>query len=127
MPFRRSWCGLFRIAFDVYLEVLDRVDKQVDSSLNRDDEDWRIKNICPCCSYELEDEPELRYKKLFCIDGNNSLKSVDDLIKRGIPRADSRGPRRDIWISRDDVDKFENEEITIINVRFQIIRVMSLI
>lgn len=61
--------------------------------------------------YELEGEPALRYRRLFCIDidGNNSLKSVDDALKSGVPQDDSRTARRDIWVGQAEVDVFEQD------------------
>lgn len=59
--------------------------------------------------YELEGEATLRYCRLFCIDGNNSLKSVDDALKSGVPRDDDRAGRRDIWVTQTEVDVFEKD------------------
>jgi hypothetical protein len=39
--------------------------------------DWRLKNACPCCMYQLQGEPDLRYSILSTMDGNDSLKRVE--------------------------------------------------
>ncbi len=44
--------------------------------LKHDGPDFRIQNSCPCCMYELEDEPKLCFKMLIAINGNNSQKHV---------------------------------------------------
>lgn len=110
VPFRRYLCHLFTIAFDLYLDILHHVDTRVANALGRNTPTWRLKNICPACMYETEGEPAQQYKKLFCMDGNNSLKSVDDALRSGVPRDDSRKPRRDIWLHPDEVNRFAREE-----------------
>ncbi|KAF6759070.1 hypothetical protein DFP72DRAFT_806955, partial [Ephemerocybe angulata] len=44
--------------------------------LKRDAADWRLENACPACTYRLEGEPELVFKMLVTMDGNDSLKRV---------------------------------------------------
>lgn len=109
LPFKNNLARHFRVALDVYLEILHGVDVQVDEALGRSAKDWRIKNICPTCSYELVGERGLKYRRLFCIDGNNSLKSIDDAMRSGTAREDGRTGRRDIWITQEEVDKFAND------------------
>ncbi|KAI6146575.1 hypothetical protein EDD17DRAFT_1781197 [Pisolithus thermaeus] len=38
--------------------------------------DWCLKNACPACTYTLEDKPNLKFKLLFVMDGNDSLKHI---------------------------------------------------
>lgn len=97
------------MAYDVYLEILHRVDLLVDASLGRSDPDWRLKNSCPACNYELDNESPLRYAKLFCIDGNNSLKLIDASMRRGNLRKDTRTNRTDYWLSTEYVDIYKDE------------------
>lgn len=108
-PYKRYLCEQFRIAFDVYLEILHHVDTLVNSALKRDTPDWRVKNCCPPCMYTLEDEPPLKYKILLCMDGNTSLKLLDPAILRGQPRVDPRTFRTSYWIPEEEVNKFADE------------------
>ncbi|KAF8557058.1 hypothetical protein OG21DRAFT_1391449, partial [Imleria badia] len=47
--FHRYLVDQFRVAFDVYLEILRRVDNHVDAALNHGTANWRAKNSCPAC------------------------------------------------------------------------------
>jgi hypothetical protein len=38
--------------------------------------DWHLKNTCPCCTYELEDNMPMSFKLLYTMDGNDLLKRV---------------------------------------------------
>jgi hypothetical protein len=46
---------------------------------------------------------------LATIDGNNSLKLVDDSFQRGTQRIDARTGRADFWLSEEYVDRFKDE------------------
>jgi hypothetical protein len=43
----------FADAFDVYLELLRRVEKTVKACLGRDSPTWRILHGCPPCQYKV--------------------------------------------------------------------------
>ena len=45
-------------------------------TLRHDHPDWQLKNACPACTYLLNGEPSLKFKMLFVMDGNDSLKRV---------------------------------------------------
>lgn len=91
-------------AFDIYLDILRRVDARVKASLGRTTADWRLKHSCPCCQYVLEEEDELDYTLLLAIDGNNSLKRFADCST--IQRAPFKS---DYFLSRDNVNLYANE------------------
>ena len=76
VPFKPYLLQQFTIAFDLYLSIRTAVDHLVQVSLDRDGADYRIKHLCPCCSYVLEDEEKLKFSMLYTIDGNNSLKQI---------------------------------------------------
>ncbi|KAI9069496.1 hypothetical protein FKP32DRAFT_1608414 [Trametes sanguinea] len=76
LPYRRRYRTALSDCFDVYLTVLRVIDKRVSKALNRDTADWRVKNACPACCYELEGEPHLKFARILALDGNNSLKRV---------------------------------------------------
>ncbi|KAG6895202.1 hypothetical protein C0992_002602 [Termitomyces sp. T32_za158] len=79
IPYHWQYCDTLSNAFDVYLTLQRIIDKRVAKELGRDTENWRVLNGCPPCSYVLEDEPPLRFSRMFAMDGNNSLKRVGDL------------------------------------------------
>ncbi|KAI6150233.1 hypothetical protein EDD17DRAFT_1513586 [Pisolithus thermaeus] len=67
--------GIFcteKCALQMHLVVNDLVLK----ALRHDTLDWRLRNSCPACMYTLKDEPDLKFKLLFAMDGNNSLKCI---------------------------------------------------
>ncbi|KAG1888001.1 uncharacterized protein F5891DRAFT_1218431 [Suillus fuscotomentosus] len=74
--FHRHLSCQFSIAFDLYLQVRRCVAAMVAKSLRRDSPDWRLKHVCPACTYELVDEEDLTFKLLYAMDGNDSLKRV---------------------------------------------------
>ena len=43
------------------------------------------------------------------MDGNQSLKLVDETFRHGSMRLDGRTARTDIWLSRSEVDRFKDE------------------
>ncbi|KAI6021070.1 hypothetical protein EDC04DRAFT_2939417 [Pisolithus marmoratus] len=67
---------LFSITLDVYLQMHLVVNELVLKALHHDTPDWRLKNACPACTYTLEDEPNLKFKLLFAMDGNDLLKHI---------------------------------------------------
>ncbi|KAI6001444.1 hypothetical protein EDD15DRAFT_2361851 [Pisolithus albus] len=74
--FQRYLSRQFSIAFDLYLQIRGRMDSIVSQVLQRDSEDWRLKHACAACTYKLTDEPELKFKLLYVMDGNDSLKRI---------------------------------------------------
>jgi hypothetical protein len=59
--------------------------------------------------YRLEDEPPMKFSMLATMDGNNSLKLVDNTFKSGLSRIDDRMSTSSRWITPDDVDRFKDE------------------
>ncbi|KAL7283095.1 hypothetical protein ACG7TL_002520, partial [Trametes sanguinea] len=76
IPYRRHFRTAISDAFDIYLTVLRHVDQRIQASLGRDTPDWRVKNACPPCGYELEGETPSIFSRKVVIDGNNSLKRL---------------------------------------------------
>ena len=108
MPYRRRYRTAIGDAFDVYLVIVRGVEKHVQAALERDVENWRVLNACPACCYSLEGEPVLHWSRMFCLDGNNSLKRIAPTAKH------QQGDMRvledsDYYLSRDYVDRFANE------------------
>ena len=76
VPFKSYLSRQFSIAFDLYLSILNNVDRLVQVSLERDSADYRIKHLCPPCTYILEGEKKLKFSMLYTVDGNDSLKRI---------------------------------------------------
>ena len=111
----------FSIAFNLYLSILDEVDNRVKTALGRKTGNWKLQHACPPCMYKLRDEPDLLFSMLWAMDGNNSLSrllrrsatSQDDEATLGpsCERNDTRNLSGDMYISRDDVDKWAREVV----------------
>lgn len=110
----------FSIAFDVYLAIRAEVDRRVNASIERQSTDWRIRNTCPACTYKLQGEPHLLFSMLWAMDGNDSLKRIlrrtvsSETGERDGPsqeRVDSRTVPGDIYIPREDVNKWADDVV----------------
>ncbi|KAG1738873.1 uncharacterized protein EDB91DRAFT_1237656 [Suillus paluster] len=88
----------FRVAYDIYLELLRRVSLHVSQALGHTGPNWCACNSCPCCHYKVQDEPKLRFPFEIALDGNNSAKFVDPALRGG-----------NIWIDEEYVDRFKDE------------------
>ncbi|KAI0682682.1 hypothetical protein C8T65DRAFT_713785 [Cerioporus squamosus] len=108
-PYRRVLAEQFSVVFDVYNDILHHVDKLVASALARDTPNYRMLNACRPCLYRLEGEPKLKHGVLACMDGNSSLKLVDDSFRSGEARLDERTWRTDLFMTPEEVDKFKDE------------------
>ncbi|KAG6895281.1 hypothetical protein C0992_002165 [Termitomyces sp. T32_za158] len=108
IPYHRRYRDGLSNTFDVYLAILRIIDKRVAKELGRDAENWRVLNACPPCCNVLDDEPSLRFSRMFVLDGNNSLKRV------GLPGDRQVGDLRtfedsDYYLSTEFVNSFANE------------------
>ncbi|KAF8153707.1 hypothetical protein K438DRAFT_1474734, partial [Mycena galopus ATCC 62051] len=108
----------FMTCFDLYLGILEEVDKRAKKALQRDSKDWRLKNCCPACAYKLEGEGQLYFSMLATCDGNNSLKRVlrkdKGFTEDGVPlpaRPQRSICRGDYFISRPEVDRWVKERL----------------
>ncbi|KAF9789733.1 hypothetical protein BJ322DRAFT_1001037 [Thelephora terrestris] len=108
IPYRPRYRRFFSDAFDAYLEVTRAVDKLVKAALAHDTPNWRVLNACPACSYELENEPELTFRRMFTVDGNDSLKRIARIGSRDV--GDLRCfSDSDYYIPADEVDEWARE------------------
>ncbi|KAI6020774.1 hypothetical protein PISMIDRAFT_53038, partial [Pisolithus microcarpus 441] len=94
---------LFSIALDVYLQICLAVNNLVLQALHRDTPDWCLKNTCPTCTYTLKDEPDLKFKMLFAMDSNDSLKHIS---REAIGSYKSTAKGLEEWFLGDDLDQF---------------------
>ena len=109
MAYQRYLRTQFREAYDVYLAIRRNVKSRIDAKLGHDTPDHRMLNACAPCRYILQDDPELHPAMQVCMDGNQSLKLVDDQYRRGEALPDLRDGRSPIWILPEEVDRFKNE------------------
>ncbi|EPS92790.1 hypothetical protein FOMPIDRAFT_1137302 [Fomitopsis schrenkii] len=109
VPYKRTLVNQFSITYDVYLEILHQVDLRVDKVLGRDTSNWKALNACSPCLYKLEGEPPLQYSMLVTMDGNQSLKLVDELFRVGKTLRDDRHGRSQLWLTMEEVDRWKDE------------------
>lgn len=94
----------FAIAFDIYLQILRRVQQMVDHSLSRDIPDWHLKFGCPLCGHSVEGEPALVPARMHAQDGGNSPKRLDRSGHADPRRFDSK-----FFMTPEEVDAFKDE------------------
>ncbi|KAH7903298.1 hypothetical protein BJ138DRAFT_1020872 [Hygrophoropsis aurantiaca] len=109
VAYHRYLADQLRTAYDVYLEIQRIVDRRIKHVLGHDTLHWRMQNSCPACQYKVVNEPPLRFSFLCAMDGNNSLKLVDSMLRWGSERYDPRDARSDIWMTEEFVDQYKNE------------------
>ncbi|KAH9834663.1 uncharacterized protein C8Q71DRAFT_873190 [Rhodofomes roseus] len=109
VPLNRTLVNQFSIAYDLYLEILHHVDSRVDSVLGRDATDWPMLNACASCLYRLLDEPSLKYSILVAMDGNQSLKLVDDVFRAGKTLRDDHVGLSRLWLTTEEVNRWKDE------------------
>ncbi|KAI0346613.1 hypothetical protein BDW22DRAFT_1462444 [Trametopsis cervina] len=108
IPYRRHLRELVADTFEVYLRIIRHLEKQVYDQLGWKGPDWRPKNACRACCYKLEDEPPLRFSRMYAMDGNNSLKRLATTSDR--VAADTRIlDDSTYFVSRQFVDRYANE------------------
>ncbi|KIO02918.1 hypothetical protein M404DRAFT_27534 [Pisolithus tinctorius Marx 270] len=122
VPFHNHRSRQFSIVLDIYLQILALVSNLVHQALQCDQPDWRLKHGCPSCTYELQDEPTMRFKMLFAQDGNDSLKRVatrvlDSNLDDASPLTPSHPMlegafHHEQYLTRDFVEKFASRRQT---------------
>ncbi|KAH7923679.1 hypothetical protein BV22DRAFT_1105986 [Leucogyrophana mollusca] len=121
VQFQRYLSRQFSIALDLYLQIRSSVDLLVLEAIRHDSKDWRLRHACPACTYTLSGEAHLKFKMLYAMDGNDSLKRVqrklageyedDDLDSppASIKLPSSQQVAGDRYLSREFVDQFAND------------------
>ncbi|KAG1870303.1 hypothetical protein F4604DRAFT_1881244 [Suillus subluteus] len=107
--YHRYLADQLQVAFDVYIEVQRHVDTRVDSALGQDSPNWHMLNACPACHYEVEDEPTMPFSFQLSMDGNNSAKLVDPILRHGNECPDPRDQHCYFWMLEEYVDRFKHE------------------
>ncbi|KAH9939342.1 uncharacterized protein BXZ73DRAFT_43852 [Epithele typhae] len=106
MVYRRHYRTALADAFDIYLEVLDDVDAEIQQRLGRGDPNWRPRFGCPPCGYKLEGEAPLRFERMGSMDANNSLKR---LLRKYRMVGDRRHYKNTYYLGPPFVDQFANQ------------------
>ncbi|KAL1724894.1 hypothetical protein EV714DRAFT_222337 [Schizophyllum commune] len=98
----------FRSAYDCFLAMMRMVDDRVNKVMKRGSS-WNAANVCAPCLYEVDGETPLSPRILAAMDGNNSLKLIDDTFRKGNAQQDSRSLQSWRWLEVEYVDRFANE------------------
>jgi hypothetical protein len=86
-----------------------RLIELVENALNRTTQQKMSSHLCAPCFYRLEKEEKLNFAFLACMDGNNSLKSIDTSYRYGNPREDDRMLQSLRWLETEEVNMFQDE------------------
>jgi KDZ transposase-like protein len=76
VPFKSHISRQFSISYDLYLSMRILANELSQKALGRHSEDWRLRHVCPPCTYMLEGEDKLKFSMLYTMDGNDSLKRI---------------------------------------------------
>ncbi|KAK7022809.1 hypothetical protein VNI00_016936 [Paramarasmius palmivorus] len=109
LPRDRHLEDQLRLAYDAYLMIVREVNKRCTDALGRQSRQAFFGTMCAPCRYSVKDEIPLVPSMLVAIDGNNSLKMVDENFKFGSAREDTRQLPDLRWVEDDEVDKFKDE------------------
>ncbi|KAI0069909.1 hypothetical protein K474DRAFT_1609657 [Panus rudis PR-1116 ss-1] len=108
LPYRRYLRNIMGDTYEIFLRILRRVQDQVHMELGWVGPNYRVLNACSACCYMLVDEPPLKFSRLWCHDGNNSLKRMlpfNNRVAADIRTLDDS----DYFLSCDYVDRFATE------------------
>ncbi|KAJ8462038.1 hypothetical protein ONZ51_g11155 [Trametes cubensis] len=107
--YRCHFSEQFSIAHDIYLDVLHAVDVRVGTALERTTPNWCMLNACAPCLYHLEGEGDMARSILPSMDGNSSLKLVNDTFQHGTTHPDGRTCHSDLFLAEDHVNRFKHK------------------
>jgi hypothetical protein len=130
VPFKSYLSRQFSIAFDLYLSIRTSVDSAVQAVLLRDTVDWRLRHLCPPCTYTLIDEEKLKFSMLYTVDGNDSLKRFlrrdavpptsgdtdEPVLGDSSESTDTRRAGQGFYLTREQVDEWSKEVLAEMNV-----------
>ena len=126
VPFKSYLSRQFSIALDLYIAIQNAVTHNVQVALARDTPDWRVKHLCPLCTYRQEgNAAHLKFSMLYTIDGNNSLKRIlcREPAPEELPNAteptlgassesvDSREVVYESYLTQQDVDQWSKDAL----------------
>lgn len=53
IPYRRSMRSLFADTYELYVRIINAVDRQIRDALNWNTPNWRVLNACHACCYKV--------------------------------------------------------------------------
>ncbi|KAL5520197.1 hypothetical protein ACEPAG_9410 [Sanghuangporus baumii] len=116
--FHHSYAKSFSRAFDVYVEVLHRIDAKIDVAL-RATTLSKLQDACPCCMLRVDGEKMLTHSMLICVDGNESLKRYrkmrqigdqqDGALSVNVEMVDREYRASALYVEADMVDRYKNK------------------
>ncbi|ESK81039.1 hypothetical protein Moror_3554 [Moniliophthora roreri MCA 2997] len=109
LPIEEQLENQLRGAYDAYLAIQRQVEDRTLELLDRRDVASFTTHVCVPCNYEVANEPPLHPRKLFSIDGNNSMQLVSTDVRPGQERIDKRNLPHHRFLESEYVDEFENE------------------
>ncbi|KIY46277.1 hypothetical protein FISHEDRAFT_5241, partial [Fistulina hepatica ATCC 64428] len=95
--------------YNIYLLILCFIESDVQAVLRQNQEAVQAQLICAPCMYRLEGEVPLNPSMLFCCDGNNSLKLINEIFQPGQPRCDNRQLKSFYFLEPEEVDHFKDD------------------
>ncbi|KAI0798232.1 hypothetical protein C8Q75DRAFT_802118 [Abortiporus biennis] len=110
LPYKHNFRAIIADIYEIYLTVLQEVDRRVLEALRWNTPDWQVQNACQACCYKLEDKPQLTFSHLWAFDGNNSLKRMSVSALGNRTAGDTRTfEDADYFLPQAYVDRFANE------------------
>jgi len=130
LPFKSYLSCQFSIALDLYLSIRTSTEHAVQAALLRDMADWRLRHLCPPCTYTLVDEEKLKFSMLYTMDGNDSLKRIlwqeaapptsaemdEPVLGESSESTDTRQVGKGVYLTREQVDEWSKEILEALNV-----------
>lgn len=130
IPFKAYLSRQFSIALDLYLSIRTSTKHAVQTALLRDTADWRLRHLCPTCTYTLVDEEKLKFSMLYTVDGNDSLKRIlrwevvpptlteadEPVLGESSESTDTRQAGNGAYLTREQVDEWSKEILEALNV-----------
>ena len=126
VPFKSYLSRQLSIALDLYITIRNAVMHDVQIALGRNTPDWRVKHLCPPCTYRQEgDAAHLKFSMLYTIDGNDSLKRIlrREPAPEALPNAteptlgtsselgDSRQVAYECYLTQQDVNQWSKDAL----------------
>ena len=120
MPYHSYLRNQFTIAYDIYMDICERVSKQIHVELGYDSAS-RLSRLCPPCFSPAPGEEKMEFSVLVSMDGNNSLKQIGPSIRGHDELLDSRKVLSDRWINPQAVDQFKNDVTASVSSKLTIV------
>jgi hypothetical protein len=128
LPFKSHISRQFSISYDLYLSIRNIAKDLTQQALGRNSEDWRLRHVCPPCTYTLKGENKLKFSMLYTIDGNDSLKRIqrreaipistndnipDELVLgKSSESTDTREAGKGVYLTNEQVDQWSKQILT---------------